>query len=240
MILCKIYEDTTWKEKKKKKRTSPAGWRGVWRGRGGRGGRGVGDFYSSAGSVSYTLTMQKRQQRQSDENHFCFRQKELGHPLIIVNHAINLSVAQMNTALGMRQSLLACYVSLTQFIPPFTQDHSYVKWREGGCRSVSCSHAAARARGHARRPLSAQHDVHERCTGCAGRGRGKGGVLMYVDIPAEGCLIYRNIIMFISIESATPCIFLLRCGNAGQRKQRVNRRGSPSVAAQPRSGSDDE
>lgn len=128
VILCKIYEDTTWKKKRNAQ---------VLLVRGGLGGgyRGVrvereengGDFYSSAGSVSYTLTMLKRQQRQSDENHFCFRHKELGHPLIIVNHAINLSVAQMNTALGMRQSLLACYVSLTQFIPPFTQDHSYVK-----------------------------------------------------------------------------------------------------------------
>lgn len=66
---------------------------------------------------------------------FLFHHKELGHPLIIVNHAINLSVAQMNTALEMRQSLLACYVSLTQFILLFTQDHSYVKL----CKGVSLS-----------------------------------------------------------------------------------------------------
>lgn len=44
---------------------------------------------------------------------FLFHYKKLGHPLIIVNHAINLSVPQMNTALGMKQSLLACDVSLT-------------------------------------------------------------------------------------------------------------------------------
>ena len=67
---------------------------------------------------------------------FLFHHKELGHPLIIVNHAINLSVAQMNTALEMRQSLLACYVSLTQFIPLFTQDHSYVKL----CKGLSLFH----------------------------------------------------------------------------------------------------
>lgn len=70
---------------------------------------------------------------------FLFHHKELGHPLIIVNQAINLSVAQMNTALEMRQSLLACYVSLTQFIL-FTQDHSYVKLGEGVCLSGSHSH----------------------------------------------------------------------------------------------------
>lgn len=50
------------------------------------------------------------------ENHFhsiAKKKKKLGHPLIIVNHAINLSVPQMNTALGMKQSLLACNVSST-------------------------------------------------------------------------------------------------------------------------------
>lgn len=41
------------------------------------------------------------------------KKKKLGHPLIIVNHAINLSVPQMNTALGMKQSVLACDVSST-------------------------------------------------------------------------------------------------------------------------------
>lgn len=41
------------------------------------------------------------------------KKKKLGHPLIIVNHAINLSVPQMNTAREMKQSLLACDVSST-------------------------------------------------------------------------------------------------------------------------------
>lgn len=133
------------KKEKKKKRTScvllvggglGGGGGGVSRvgvvGEGGverdgvRGGGGGISILRPGASRTHTHNA-KRQQRQTDENHFCFRHKELGHPLIIVNHAINLSVAQMNTALGMRQSLLACYVSLTQFIPPFTQDHSYVK-----------------------------------------------------------------------------------------------------------------
>lgn len=81
--------------------------------------------------------MQKKA-KATDENHFLFHHKELGHPLIIVNHAINLSVAQMNTALGMRQSLLACCVSLTQFILLFTQDHSYVKLRLFLIHTLAC------------------------------------------------------------------------------------------------------
>lgn len=90
--------------------------------------------------ASHVHRQSEKKAKATDENHFLFLHKELGHPLIIVNHAINLSVAQMNTALGMRQSLLACYVSLTQFILLFTQDHSYVKLCEGVSLSLSVTH----------------------------------------------------------------------------------------------------
>lgn len=99
--------------------------------------------YSLPRSVAYTHTYTHTHNAKDSKGNwwkpFLFRHKELGHPLIIVNHAINLSVAQMNTALEMRQSLLACYVSLTQFILLFTQDHSYVKLCEGVSLSLPLS-----------------------------------------------------------------------------------------------------
>lgn len=70
----------------------------------------------------YTMHTRKKAKASHEKN----PHKEVGQPLIIVNHAINVWAPQMNTALGMRQSVLACYVSLTQFILLFTQDHSHV------------------------------------------------------------------------------------------------------------------
>lgn len=145
-----------------------------------------------------------------------FRHKELGHPLIIVNHAINLSVAQMNTALEMRQSLLACYVSLTQFILLFTQDHSYVKL----CEGVSLSLSLCLSRSHSNSPsLSHTHTHTHTLSNGAPSTHSRAGEHAHTllmrkthrvnicgqTISAKGRFII--ITMFVSIENVSHCIF---------------------------------